>query len=202
MASSNLCFAIFPCMFTLLVLTAPPAFANIIARRDPPLLTKSHEQQHWLNHGGDLHNRRYAEKETKINPQTVSMLSLKWKFYAGNDITATPAIFDGTLYFPSWNGYIYAVRASDGYLLWKKNLEALTDLNGTGLVLNVNVTVSRSTPTVAGKLLIFGIYGPAVVIAVKRLTGELVWKTKLDDHAASVVTMSGTYYNGSVNFLK
>ncbi|KAJ4707005.1 polyvinylalcohol dehydrogenase-like [Melia azedarach] len=92
------------------------------------------------------------------------------------------------------------IIASDGYLLWKKNLEALTGLNGTGLVLNVNVTVSRSTPTVAGELLIFGIYGPAVVIAVKRLTGELAWKRKLDDHAASIVTTSGTYYNGKPLF--
>ena len=51
--------------------------------------------QNWLNHGGDLLNRRYAKKETQINPTTVSKLSLKWKFYASKDITATPAIFNG-----------------------------------------------------------------------------------------------------------
>lgn len=152
--------------------------------------------QDWLNHGGDLHNRRYADKETKISPESVSKLSLKWKFYAGNDITATPAIFDGNLYFPSWNGYIYGLKAFDGSLIWKKNLQTLTGLSATGFVLNVNWTVSRSTPTVAGDLLIIGIYGPAVVIAVERSTGELVWSTRLDKHAAGVITMSGTYYQG------
>lgn len=143
-----------------------------------------------------MYNRRYANKETKISPATVSKLRLKWKFYAGKDITATPAIFNGTLYFPSWNGYAYAVKASDGSLVWKQNLQKLTGLNATGFVAKVNWTVSRSTPTVAGDLLIIGIYGPAVVIAVKRSTGKLVWSTQLDSHPSGVITMSGTYYKG------
>jgi outer membrane protein assembly factor BamB len=154
-----------------------------------------------LNHGGDLHNRRYANKETKISPTTVSKLSLKWKFYAGDDITATPAIFNGNLYFPSWNGYIYAIKESDGSLIWKKNLHNLTGINATGFVPTINYIVSRSTPTIVVNhdLLIVGIYGPAVVIAVKRSTGELVWSTLLDSHAAGLITMSGTYYKGLVN---
>lgn len=147
-----------------------------------------------------MHNRRYADKEWKISPESVSNLRLKWKFYAGNDTTATPAIFNGTLYFPSWNGYIYAVKASDGSLIWKKNLQKLTGLEATGFVLNVNWTVSRSTPTVAGDLLIVGIYGPAVVIAVERSTGKLVWLTRLDSIPTGVITVSGTYYQGLVSY--
>ena len=159
---------------------------------------KHNAPQQWTNHGGDLYNRRYANKETKISPATVSSLRMKWEFYAGGDISVTPAIFYGTLYFPSWNGNIYAVKASDGSLVWKKNLQTLTGFNNTGFILNVNSTVSRSTPTVAGKLLIIGIYGPAVVLAVKRSTGELVWSTRLDNHTRSFITMSGTYYKGLV----
>ncbi|KAK7295342.1 hypothetical protein RJT34_18249 [Clitoria ternatea] len=154
--------------------------------------------QGWLNHGGDLFNRRYAEKEYKISPKTARNLRLKWRFNAGKDITATPAIYNGTLYFPSWNGNIYAVKEADGSLVWKQNLQNLTGLKPTGLVLNVNWTVSRATPTVVDghDLLITGMYGPAVVIGVKRSTGELLWKTTLDDHPAGIITMSGTYYKG------
>lgn len=155
-------------------------------------------QNYWLNHGGDLYNRRYANKEVKISPETVSNLSLNWKFYAGGDVSVTPAIFNGTLYFPSWNGNIYAVKASDGSLVWKKNLQKLTGFNNTGFILNVNSTISRATPTIAGDLLVVGIYGPAVVIAVKRSTGKLVWSTRLDYHNRSFITMSGTYYKGLV----
>lgn len=146
----------------------------------------------WLNHGKDLTNRRFADEEVKISQKTVSQLQLKWKFVAGRDITTTPAIFDGTLYFPSWNGNLYAVDAKSGSLVWRKNLGELTGLNAAGFVANVNVTVSWSTPTVVGRLLIVGIYGPAVVIAVDRATGDLVWLTRLDPHDAAIITMSGT----------
>ncbi|KAK7394520.1 hypothetical protein VNO78_15049 [Psophocarpus tetragonolobus] len=152
------------------------------------------QSQDWLNHGGDLFNRRYASKEYKISPKTAPNLRLKWKFFAGKDITATPAIYDGTLYFPSWNGNIYAVKEEDGSIVWQQNMQNLTGLNATGRIRNVNWTVSRATPTVVGDLLILGIYGPAAVVAVKRANGELVWKTTLDYHPAAIITMSGTYY--------
>ncbi|KAI4351610.1 hypothetical protein L6164_005954 [Bauhinia variegata] len=151
--------------------------------------------QDWLNHGGNLLNRRYAGGERKISPETAINLHLKWKFYAGKDITATPAIFNGTVYFPSWNGFIYAVNEADGSLVWQKNLQTLTGLNATAVLANVNGIVSRSTPILAGDLLIIGVYGPAVVIAVRRTTGELVWMTHLDNHPRATVTMSGTVYN-------
>ena len=101
-----------------------------------------------------MYNRRYANKEVKISPATVSDLRLKWQFYAGGDISVTPAISDGTLYFPSWNGYLYAVKASDGTVIWKKDLRKLTGFNNTGFILSVNSTVSRSTPTIAGVCLL------------------------------------------------
>lgn len=126
----------------------------------------------------------------------MSKLRLKWEFYAGKDISATPAIFNGIVYFPSWNGYVYAVNASDGSLLWEKNLQKLTGLKATGLTPNVTGIVSRATPAIAGETLIIGIYGPAVVIAANRATGDLLWMTLLDAHPAGVITMSGTYYSG------
>ncbi|KAL0350914.1 UNVERIFIED_CONTAM: Polyvinylalcohol dehydrogenase [Sesamum radiatum] len=83
----------------------------------------------WLNHGGDIYNRRYAAAETKISPSTAPNLHLKWEFKAGKDISATPAICDGVVYFPSWNGFIYAVKTADGSLVWRKNVQELTGLN-------------------------------------------------------------------------
>ncbi|RVW82634.1 Polyvinylalcohol dehydrogenase [Vitis vinifera] len=126
------------------------------------------EPAEWLNHGGDL---------ARHNCYTSN---LQWYPY-----------------FPSWNGYLYAVKASDGSLVWKQNLQKLTGLNATGFVNNVNWTVSRATPTIAGDMLIIGIYGPAVVIALKQATGRLVWSTQLDSNPAGVVTMSGTFHMGS-----
>lgn len=141
-----------------------------------------------------MNNRRYAYGEVLINPVTVRNLRLRWSFYAGKDISATPAVANGVVYFPSWNGYLYAVNAFNGALIWEQNLSKLTGLSGTGIV--VNVTVSRSTPTIAGDLLIVGIYGPAVVVAVSRSNGRLVWSTQLDPRPRSQITMSGSFYMG------
>lgn len=100
---------------------------------------------------------------------------------------------NGVVYFPSWNGYLYAVNALNGDLIWKQNLGELTGLSGTGTI--VDVCVSRSTPTVVGDRLIIGIYGPAVVIAVTRLAGNLIWSTRLDPRPLALITQSGTFYN-------
>lgn len=148
----------------------------------------------WLNHGAGITNSRSATGEVAINRVTVSNLRQRWTFQAGRDISATPAIANGIVYFPSWNGNLYAVNAFTGTLLWKQNLGELTGLNGTGTVFNV--TVSRATPTVAGDRLIVGIYGPGVVIAVNRFTGRLIWSTQLDPHPCVQITMSGTIYMG------
>lgn len=123
---------------------------------------------------------------------------MKWKFEAERDITATPSVFKGRVYFPSWDGYLYALKQSDGSLIWKQNLQQLTGINSTGVIFNVNVTASRTTPTIADDLLIIGISGPAFVVAVKQSNGELVWSTQLDDNPTACITMSGTYHNGLV----
>ncbi|XVF85985.1 hypothetical protein PTKIN_Ptkin17bG0163500 [Pterospermum kingtungense] len=80
----------------------------------------------WLNHGGDLNNRRYAAGELFLNPLTVRNLALRWAFYAGKDISAIPAIANGVVYFPSWNRYLYPVNAFNGALIWQQNLSQLT----------------------------------------------------------------------------
>ncbi|XP_075484635.1 uncharacterized protein LOC142524502 [Primulina tabacum] len=151
----------------------------------------------WYNHGRDITNRRNAIDEVIINPITVKgLLKLRWLFNAGFDITATPAVANGVVYFPSWNGNLYAVNAFSGALTWQKNLGQLTGILPSRQY--VNVTVSRATPIVADDLLIVAIYGPAYVVAVKRATGQLVWSTRLDPGPLSQITQGGTVYRGGL----
>lgn len=57
---------------------------------------------------------------------------------------------------------------------------------------------SRATPVVAeDDLLLVGMYGPPVVLAIRRRNGRLVWMSdRLDEAAYSLITMSGTAYQG------
>ncbi|EPS61948.1 hypothetical protein M569_12846, partial [Genlisea aurea] len=153
----------------------------------------------WYNHGADLNNSRSATGGT-INSTSVGFgsLKLKWKFQAGLDVSATPAIYNGVIYFPCWNGNIYAVNAITGTLVWMKSVGALTGVPSPNIL--TSVTVARATPTVVTdgyNLLVWGIYGPAVAFAVSITTGKLAWMTALDPSNYSVVTASGTYYSGA-----
>lgn len=153
----------------------------------------------WTNHGKDLFNTRYAPNEPLINTSSVVQMSLKWRFITGDDVSATPAVYGGMVYFPSWNGNFYAVTAASGSLVWMRNLTELTGILYGDNQRGENTTLSRSTPTIAGQendILIIGLYGPAVVIAIKRSNGDLLWQKQLDFATAAVITMSGTYYEG------
>ncbi|KAJ7563936.1 hypothetical protein O6H91_03G131000 [Diphasiastrum complanatum] len=143
----------------------------------------------WINHGGGISNDRHAVREHRISPKSVSKLQKRWTFDAGYAVSATPAIADGSLYFPNWNGNLYAVKASNGALLWQKNLTVLTGISYIA-------TLSRTTPSVTDKLLLVSILSPAMIVAVSRSDGSLKWQTLLDPHPFAVITMSGTPYKG------
>ncbi|KAF5933570.1 hypothetical protein HYC85_029741 [Camellia sinensis] len=149
-----------------------------------------------LNDDGGIHNGIYTHEETQISPSPVSNPSLESKFKSGRkDLYAMPAFFNGTMYSARSDGFIYAVKIINSSVLWKKDLQKLTGLNAT--IHPGNGTATVSALTMACDLLIVGIYGPALVVALERTTGKLVWSTLLDSHPAAVVTMSGTFHNRS-----
>ncbi|XAR71234.1 Polyvinyl alcohol dehydrogenase (cytochrome) [Bertholletia excelsa] len=141
-----------------------------------------------------MRNRRYAAGEALISPSMVLNLRLKWQFNAGKDISATPTILGGRRVIISFHPFLFTVKKKFNYFRYKQNLQELTGLNATGIIFQVNWTVSRATPTITNDLLAIRIYGPALVIAVKCATGKLVWSTKLDSHFAVVITISGTFH--------
>ena len=140
----------------------------------------------WPNHGGGIANRREAKHEHKISPQTVAKLKRKWSFTTTGDVTATPAIANGVVYFPTWDGELFAVKEKDGSLVWRRNL---TDVVGSKTAI-----VSRHTPVVERKHLLVGIYLPGLVVALDITTGHLIWSKLLDSNPYACITMSGTVY--------
>ncbi|CAM6110870.1 unnamed protein product [Calypogeia fissa] len=156
----------------------------------------------WVNQGGDITNRREAKLETKISTETVTSLALKWTAQAGFDVSATPAIDAclGVVYFSSWDGCQYAVKKDTGELIWKVNLTVVAAIiPELANVAPITILyVSRATPTIAGPLLVLGIYNPCYVFALNRTSGALVWWSSLETHPLCVVTQSGTYHNQSI----
>src|SRR5215468_7009610 len=181
--------------FTLLLLTVQvPAFAQ----------------------GIDFNTRSF--QGGPINEETVSQLSVKWVYQtvpdtgtanaAQGSISSTPAVDGRFLYFNDMSGFLTKLDRFSGKPVWRRNY--VNDLSAPGFV----VKGSRNTPYVKGDLLIVGSNmglpdrlcrltpgatpsalgcasgDGAIVLAIDKNTGQVVWRAKADTHPSSKITGS------------
>ena len=81
----------------------------------------------WRNYGADYSNSRTQFDEKVISATDVPTLSPAWTFStkqagAEGDFTGTPIVADGCMYMASTRGWVFAVNADDGKLVWKTKL--------------------------------------------------------------------------------
>jgi polyvinyl alcohol dehydrogenase (cytochrome) len=144
-----------------------------------------------------------------LNKRNASTLAVKWKFQAGGDISATPAVVDNDLFVPDFGGSLNKINASTGQLVWSISVGALIGASdaGTGAQDAPAPVVSRTTPLVTSDSVIFGvnrgasISAPAILatlVAVDRTTGALKWQTTVDGHPTAHITSSPVINNGTI----
>ena len=160
----------------------------------------------WLFGGNDITNSRTQAAETKISSSTVGQLAVKWTAPTHGDVSATPTVANGVVYFPDWGGYINAVNAQTGAVIWSKQLYAdYGDPAPAGYPTSINM-ISRTSPAVYGNEVIFGdnngggnsAPGGARVFAVNAQTGDLLWKTTVDTNPVAVVTANPVVADGKL----
>ncbi len=127
----------------------------------------------WSMFGHDLHNTRSNTVETEIGVDTVANLELAWE-HVGAQVTSTPAVVDGIVYFADWTGLLYAKNAADGSEVWTEQVSP------SGMSPSIAVTEER---------LFIGDF-QAFLYAVDRSTGAVIWSKLLDDHPNANVTSS------------
>ena len=131
----------------------------------------------WTTAGQGLSNSRTQPEESVITAANAAKLAPRWVFRAHGDVSATPTVYGGIVYFPDWGGYLNAVSARTGRLIWQKPVSSY-DGNPKG--------GARVSPAVYGRELIVGDNivedhtGGAHVFAVNRLTGQLLWSTEVE----------------------
>jgi polyvinyl alcohol dehydrogenase (cytochrome) len=145
----------------------------------------------WLQAGQGRANWHSQPLESTISSQNVQNLAVKWA-NAGGDVSATPSVSDGVVYYPDFNGNLYAVDANSGAVIWQDNLgDFFSPADGlTGTVF------SRTTPTIDGNVLYVGLQNNGWLLAISRNKGKLLWKTQLDSHPAASITQSPADING------
>src|SRR5438128_1303628 len=122
--------------------------------------------QHDSAHGG-------YSSASRLDSSNVSSLTEAWNFKMGGWVTGTPIVADGRVYAGSWDGKMYALRESDGSLLWSFTADLSSDECGYSYGIDGTAAVS------SGKLY-FGSAG-CVLYALDASSGNLIWRTQLDD---------------------
>ncbi len=72
--------------------------------------------------GGNVCGTRAGLASDPITPQTASRLTTKWKFTASGDVSATPAVVGGQVYFGDWAGTFYRLDAATGQVVWSRSV--------------------------------------------------------------------------------
>lgn len=143
----------------------------------------------WVMGGHDYRNSRSNPIERFLSPRTVAGLSTKWTSSTQGDVSATPAVVDGAVYFPDWGGFFSKVDARTGRVVWSRQV---ADYVGTADV------VSRTSPAVMGNTVYIGTQLGAWLLAIDTRTGQLRWSTQLDTHPHAILTQSPMVFNGVV----
>jgi polyvinyl alcohol dehydrogenase (cytochrome) len=122
-----------------------------------------------------------------LTPDQVPRLRLKWAFgFPGAFRAASqPTIVGGLLFVGSSDGKVRALDASSGCTRWVFDAEA-----------GVRTAISVGPVAATGQSAAFFGDGRATAYAVNATTGELLWKTRVEDHPAARITGAPTLYSG------
>jgi polyvinyl alcohol dehydrogenase (cytochrome) len=146
----------------------------------------------WPMYGQNPANTAYNPRERIISTHNVGQLAVKWAFTTSGDVSARAAVVDGVVYFPDRGGFLWALNATNGQVIWSHPLSDY-DLPPE--------TWSRTTPAVVEGTLYLGTQQGAWLLAINAATGALVWKTQLEspaDDPRAIITTSPAVAGGVV----
>src|ERR1041384_1319209 len=141
--------------------------------------------QHDASHSG-------LSSGSQVSASNASSLSQSWAFQTGDWVTGTPIVADGVVYIGSWDGRMYALRESDGSVVWTFNAGTIT-VPPCDDTFGIDATAALS-----GGKLYFGT-GLAEMIALNASNDQAVWRTQLaDPNLAYHIYASPQVFDGKV----
>jgi outer membrane protein assembly factor BamB len=141
------------------------------------MLTVSAQAADWTTYGGGPSRLFYNAGETQLNASTIDRLDVRWTYNTAAIVTAAATVADVVLpvegltsvaFVQSWDGFMYALRVSDGSVVW---LAALADETGASYPNAGSVHVED----IGGSLRV--IYGAGqTVLCLDAASGVEIWR--------------------------
>jgi alcohol dehydrogenase (cytochrome c) len=158
---------------------APPVAGAVTSERIVRARTEPHN---WLTYYGAYDGQRYSVLD-QINAANVKSLRPAWTFqhapmtlmaaHATYSFQATPIVVDGVMYVSGWNGFVWALDAVSGQLLWEYQHAVPLD---TPLCCG---NINRGVAVAKGKVIYATPDGH--LIALDAVTGKRVWNRVFAD---------------------
>ncbi len=148
----------------------------------------------WNGFGAGPANARFQSTEAAgLSLADVPKLRLKWAFSLG-DVTLArgqPVVVGNRLFAGSQANKLYSIDAKSGCVYWV--FDTAAPIRG-GVITGLVAGPSGNTSAV--------FFGDAAgnAYAVDFASGKLIWKTRLDDHYATMITAAPNFYRGVVYF--
>ncbi|HEX8170707.1 MAG TPA: PQQ-dependent dehydrogenase, methanol/ethanol family [Thermoanaerobaculia bacterium] len=159
--------------------TAPPVVNGVTAER---IRNARSEPQNWLTYYGAYDGQRYSTLD-QIDTGNVKSLRPAWVFQFGviglvaNPATysfeAAPIVVDGVMFVSGWDGYVWAIDAASGQLLWQYKHSVPLD---TPLCCG---NVNRGVAVAKGRVYVSTQNGH--LVALDATNGRKVWETVYAD---------------------
>lgn len=162
----------------------------------------------------------YLGGDSPINSSNVGSLVPDWVYLTAPDtytpntpiasVSATPAWKGKYIYFNDLSGNITKLNRFTGALIWKKNYATDASLGGLSIP-GYRVKESRNTPVIKDNMILvgsnYGLTDPvcaasptpgcisgdgAVLLALDKKDGRVLWRAKVDSHPSAKITGSVT----------
>lgn len=143
---------------------------------------------HWNGWGVDAGNSRFQPADMAgLTAGEVPRLRLKWAYaFPGASVSfAPPTIVGGLLFIGGTDRKVHALDARSGCTLWTFATDAA-----------VRAAISLAPLAGTDQFAIFFGDLRANAYAVNALTGALIWKTKVEEHAAARITGAPVLHSG------
>lgn len=154
----------------------------------------------WATHGGEISGTRSQPDAQALNTSSVLNITAKWNFSVADaggtgNVESIPIVSNGCVYIQTSTGWLYALNADDGALVWAYESAAGASFSSPTVVDGVVYLIvpSKVSPTTKG----------IHVVALNALTGAIVWdgETLAEEDIASAnagAMSSAVYFDGMI----